>query len=437
MSNLLVKFEENLRLCGLQSNQTVVLGVSGGVDSVTMLGLFLKSELSLNLVVAHLNHGVRLESDKDEKLVRISSEKNGLEFISKKITPPKSGNLEEELRIIRRRFLLETAEQFKASFVAIAHNANDQAETFFLNALRGSGPAGLGAMRLNDDKLIRPLLGFTRAEIEKYAEENNFTWHDDKTNDDTAYKRNYLRHKVFPLFSEVNSNWLDAIQRTTILQRQIDDYLKIEAQKFITTPFDVKTIPTLDKPILFEILGLLYENAKGDRKDLTLQNLTDLEKLISSTAGTKSISLPGNITAIRRYSNLEFVLKKEYNHNSTITLEGLEVGENYFDNWVILAEKTVELGSNSKYALFVDNKTFEKIKIKSWKSGDKISSFGISGSKKLQDLFVDAKIDKEKRLNWPIIYVGKEIVWVPKLALSRNLQASKIPTIKLTLQEKI
>ncbi len=433
--NLPEKFNENLKTCGLKNGQILILGVSGGVDSATMLDLFLRSELNLDLIIVHLNHGVRIESDKDEKLVRIQAEKNGLEFVSKKIIPPKSGNLEEELRIIRRQFLLETAKSYKANFVALAHNANDQAETFFLNALRGAGPAGLGAMKISDGQIIRPLLDSTRAEIEHYAEKNDLTWHDDTTNKDTTFKRNYLRHEVFPLLAEVNPKWLEAIQRTTTLQRQIDDSLKVEAQKYITTPFDVKTAPILEKPILYEIFGLLYEKAKGDRKDLTLQNLVDLEKLISTTAGTKSISLPGGITATRHYSNLDFSFKEEYNHNSTITLEELEFGENHFGNWTILAEKTTELGGNSKYVLFVDNKTFEKIKIKNWKAGDKISTFGISGNKKLQDLFVDAKIDKEKRLYWPIIYIGKEIVWIPKLALSRNLQASKIPTIKITAQE--
>lgn len=435
--DMLEKFEENLKACNIRNGQTLVLGVSGGVDSITMLDLFIKSEINLNLIVAHLNHGVRIESDKDEKLVQKLADKNNLEFVSKKITPPRSGNLEEELRIIRRRFLIEASEEQKANFVAIAHNVNDQVETFFLNALRGSGSAGLGAMRMSDNKIIRPLLNFPRSEIEKYAEENNLTWYEDKTNEDITYKRNYLRHKIFPLFGEINPNWLEAINRTSSLQRQIDDYLKIEAQNYITEPFDVKNIPTLDKPILYEILGLLYEKAKGDRKNLTLKNLTDLEKLISTTSGTKSLALPGNITAIRRYSLLDFVLKKDYNHNSTITLDKLEVGENQFDNWIIVAEKTNELGSNSKYALYADSKMFEKIKIKSWKPGDKISPFGITGSKKLQDLFVDAKIDKEKRLTWPIIYLGREIIWVPKLSLSRNFTASKNPSIKLTLREKI
>jgi len=433
------QFEENLKLCGVKENQTIVLGVSGGADSVTMLDLFLKSEMKLNLIVAHMNHGLRVEADKDEKLVKFIADKNNLEFVSKKITPPKNGNLEEELRIKRREFLLEVSESTKAQFVALAHNANDQAETFFLNTLRGSGPAGLGAMRMSDANLIRPLLNFERTEIVEYAEANHLAWHEDETNDDTRFKRNYLRHKVFPLLSEVNPSWLEAIFRTTHLQREIDDYLKSEAEKYLAEPFDVNNIQGLKRPVLFEVLGLLYEKAKGDRKDLTLQNLSDLEALISSTAGTKSLALPGNIAATRRYNHLDFMLKLKYNNYSSVVLDKLGVGENIFSNWKIIAERIEisEFRANSRYSIAVDPETLPKLKVRNWKTGDRISPFGMNGSKKLQDLFVDAKIDKDKRNNWPIFQLGKEIIWVPRLALSRNFVLKKSPTIKLTIEETI
>jgi tRNA(Ile)-lysidine synthase len=434
---LLEKFEENLRQCNVKSGQTVVLGVSGGIDSVVMLDMFLKSKLDLTLIIAHLNHGVRIESDKDEKLVQIVAKKHNLEFVSKKITPPKGGNLEEELRIKRREFLLNTQQENKADFIALAHNMNDQAETFFLNVLRGSGPAGLGAIRMSDQGIIRPLLDFSRAEIVEYGEENNLTWHEDKTNADIVYRRNYLRHKVFPLFADINPNWTEAVNRTALIMRKVDDYLKVEAEKILEKPIDITNLQVLDRPILFEVFGLLFERTKGDRKDLTLQNLEDLEKLISSTAGTKTIVLNGNVSAVRHYKSLDFVLKKTYNNSPLISLEGLELGENYFGPWLVKAEQVANLGSNSKYSIFVSEEVFKKIKVKTWKTGDKISPFGINGSKKLQDLFVDAKIDREKRYNWPIFFLGKELIWIPKLALSRNFVSSGISDIKITSEEKV
>jgi len=433
------QFEENLNLCGVKENHTIVLGVSGGADSVTMLDLFLKSELKLNLIVAHMNHGLRVEADKDEKLVKFLAEKNNLDFVSKKINPPKGGNLEEELRIKRREFLLEVVKDSKAQYLALAHNANDQAETFFLNTLRGSGPAGLGGMKMFDTTLLRPLISFERKDIIEYAEANHLAWHEDQTNEDTQFKRNYLRHKVFPLLSEINSNWLEAIFRTTHLQREIDDHLKSEAEKYLIEPFDINSIQGLNRPILFEVLGLLYEKAKGDRKDLTLQNLSDLERLTSSTSGTKSLALPGNITATRRYNHLDFMLKKKYNNYSPVVLDKLEVGENTFSNWKVIVER-IEISdfrANSRYSIAVDPEILPKLKVRNWKAGDRISPFGMNGSKKLQDLFVDAKIDKDKRNNWPIFQLGRELIWVPRLALSRNFVLKKSPTIKITIEEII
>jgi tRNA(Ile)-lysidine synthase len=437
MEDLFDRFEDNLRKAGIKNGQTIILGVSGGVDSVTMLNLFLRSSFELNLIVAHLNHNVRVEADDDEKLVRILTEKLGLEFVSKKISHPKKGNLEEELRIERRNFLEQVALDSKADKIALAHNSNDQAETFILNALRGSGPAGLAGMRVSDNKIIRPLLNLSRIEIEAYGEENNLTWHEDKTNEDTKYNRNFIRHKIFPLLSQINPSFLDAINRTSYLQREIDDQLKKEAEKFITVPTDVTRLQGLSKSVLYEALGLLYEKAKGSRKDLNLQNLADLENLISQTNGTKSINLPDNITAIRRYKTLDFILKTSYNYSSGEVLEKLAMGENYFGNWLILGEKYAGLGGNSKYSLFVDENTLNKIKIKSWKPGDKMAIFGITGRKKLQDLFVDAKIDKEKRINWPIFYLGSEIIWIPKIALSRNLKPCSQVSVKLSVEEKL
>ena len=433
----LEKFVENLKQCNVKNGQTLVLGVSGGVDSVVLLDMFLKIELNLNLIVAHLNHGVRLESDKDEKLVRIIANKHNLEFISKKISPPKNGNLEEELRNKRREFLFNVQLEHRADYIALAHNVNDQAETFFLNVLRGSGPAGLSAMKMSDQEIIRPLLNFSRKEIVEYGETNHVTWHEDKTNYDVTFNRNYLRHKVFPLLTNINQNWIEAVNRTTIIMRKVDDYLKVEAEKIIESAGDITNLQILDKPILYEVFGLLFEKAKGDRKDLTLQNLEDLEKLISSTSGTRSIALPGNVSAVRHYKKLEFVLKKSYTNNPLISLEKLELGENHFGPWLIKIERVPNFGNNSRYAIFINEDDLKKIKIKTWKTGDKISPFGINGSKKLQDLFVDAKIDREKRIDWPIFILGKELIWVPKLALSRNFESKGKSDIKVTVEEKI
>jgi tRNA(Ile)-lysidine synthase len=143
------KFLENLKHSHVETGQTIVLAVSGGIDSVTMLDLFAKSGLDLNFVIAHLNHGVREEAVDDEMFVMGLSEKYEFPIETKKIKKPQTGNLEEELRIERRQFLEEVGEKKKADYIALAHNANDQAETVLFNLLRGAGPAGLSGMKMS------------------------------------------------------------------------------------------------------------------------------------------------------------------------------------------------------------------------------------------------------------------------------------------------
>lgn len=435
MESLEERFEQNLTHCNVRNGQKIVLGVSGGVDSVVMTDLFLRSPRRLQLIIAHLNHGVRKEAQSDEKFVEKLAKEHNLTFISEKLLPIRGGNLEEEMRIRRREFLERVAGNHRALFVALAHNSNDQAETFFLNVLRGSSPAGLGAMEMSSNKIIRPLLNFSRKEIEQYAKDRTLLWQVDQSNYDVTYSRNYLRHKVFPLFREINPNWLEAFYRTSYLQRKVDNYLKKEAVKFIKEELDVTKIQRLDKPILYEILGLLYEQAKGDRKDLALKNLQDLEILIASTSGTKSLNLPNKITAIRRYNILEFEAKIAYNGTPQTKLDKLEMGDNYFGRWNIKLDQVNGLGSNSKYHICLDENILSKIKVRTWQTGDKITTFGITGTKKLQDLFVDAKIDREKRYSWPVFVLGKEVVWVPQIALSRNFSSGVSPKIKIVAEE--
>jgi len=407
------KFKSNIEKAGVKNNGTVILGVSGGIDSVVMLDLFINSKL--NLVVAHLNHGVRKEAGRDESLVEELAAKNSLKFVSHRIDKPTGGNLEEEMRILRYEFLSRVAKDNNAKYIALAHNANDQAETIFLNILRGSGPAGLAGMKEVSGKVIRPLLNVKREEIESYANENKLEWTEDLTNRDTLYQRNYLRHKIFPLLTETNPSWLDAVNRMSASQREIDEHLKNEASEYLKSP--VSELKKLPKPVLYEVFGLRYEQKKGNRVDLTLRNLADLEKLIAENAGTKRVELPGKISAVRRYEILDFEAKNDYNLDSP-SEKKLKLGINRFGTWQI--EVTAGQGKNNKAEVILTKEQFSLVKVRTRKPGDLIETH--YGHKKLQDLFVDAKINKEQRALWPVMTISEEVIWVPGLAVSQTLK---------------
>jgi len=422
---LVEKFNKNLAYCDVKPGQTIVLGVSGGVDSVTMLDLFTKSDIKVRVIVAHLNHGVREEAKRDEIFVQKLVKKLGFEFVSKRIAKPESGNLEENLRDERRKFLLDTAENSQAQFIALAHNANDQAETFIMNAVRGSGPAGLGAMNMSEDRIIRPLLNFSRAEIEAYARQNRLNWHEDETNKDISYDRNYVRHHILPLLARLNPEYLSSIHRTTHLQRQIDEHFKEEAYRLMKET-DVERLRRLDSPLLYEVLGLMYEEVRGNRQDLSLAHLQDIVSLIAKTTGTKTLDLPGGIAARRRYDKLDFYRKKAHNVPSTPSTKKLKIGTQSFGTWEITISSVIPAKADGN-TLVIDAGLLPHLVIRTRKPGDRIATIGMTGRKRLQDLFVDAKIDRDKREVWPILVdtLAGQILWVPGLAKAKYTNSSK------------
>jgi tRNA(Ile)-lysidine synthase len=472
-TNFEKKFEENLIHCGVKQGQTIVLGVSGGVDSVTMLNLFSRSKLKLKLIVAHMNHGVRETAKNDETFVKELAEKYGYKFVSKTIIKPTVGNLEENLRNERRKFLLSVVNNNGGlqggTLLALAHNANDQAETFIMNAVRGSSPAGLGAMNMSDEMIIRPLLNFSRAEIEHYAKQNGLLWHEDETNKDISLSRNFVRYRVLPLFEQLNPTYLSAIHRTTHLQRQIDRHLKEEAYRVITnyqipkdkqirnSKFKIQNyelsaarLRRLDKPLLYEVLGLLYEEAKGNRQNLSLDHLSKIESLIKNDAGTKTLDLPEKVTARRRYDKLDFYQKKAHNIPSVPRTIKLRLGTQRFGEWeIVVKNPTLNSPEQSERSrtrildssvqpqnddLVISADMLHHLSIRTRKPGDSIASIGLNGTKKLQDLFVDAKIDRVARDTWPILIDERDnkIIWIPYLAKTQmDIKNRKVLTINI------
>lgn len=440
--DIVKKFQENMTGLNISPCDTLVVGVSGGVDSVVLLNLLnsITNKEKPKLIVAHLNHGYREDSDMDEIFVSQIAASFGLKFISKRLEKHSnirgefgmSSNLEEYFRDERRQFLLEVAEKIEANFVCLGHNSDDQAETVIMNLVRGSGPAGLGGMHMSEGKIIRPLLNISRSEIETYAVENSIKWREDSTNQDTTFDRNYTRHHILPMLSRLNPEFLDSINRSAWIQRRIDEQLKSEAS-LITNNLqnDISLGKNLPKPLLYEVFGQMYEKVKGDRKNLDLKNLQRLEKLIDKTSGTKEVSLPSGIMARRSYTKLDFLPKMR--DNKVPPKQNLFVGKNTFGEWQINTKSAEYSKNDDKYTCFVPD--LDNLVVRTMAPGDKIKLLGGGGTKKLQDIFTDAKIDREKRKNWPIFEHSGEIIWIPGLAYT-NIGLKKKNIIKITVQGK-
>jgi tRNA(Ile)-lysidine synthase len=203
-----------------------VVAVSGGVDSMVLLDI-LRRQPSVKLLVAHANHGIRGDSDVDEELVHHYAMSHNIEFISGALNLG-SGVSEEKARNARYKFLRRCRKQFKAKFIITAQHQDDMVETVIINLLRGTGWRGLAPF-VNKKDVLRPLLNYRKAELIDYAQEHNVPWHEDSTNQDQKYLRNYVRQSLLPRLEQNDANFcsrlLRLIRKQQLLRRTIQKEL--------------------------------------------------------------------------------------------------------------------------------------------------------------------------------------------------------------------
>ena len=223
----------------IENGDKIVVGVSGGPDSISLLNALKNIQkegiLNFEIIVAHINHQIREEANSDEEYVKNYCLKNQIKFFSKRIDVINYANnnkigLEEAGRILRYNFFDEIMEEEKAQKVAIAHNKNDKAETIIMNILRGSGLSGLkGIEPIRNNKIIRPLIECERTEIEEYAKKNKLNPRIDKTNFENDCTRNKIRNIVLPYIKkEFNPNIIETMNRLSEVAIETENYLQIE-----------------------------------------------------------------------------------------------------------------------------------------------------------------------------------------------------------------
>lgn len=227
----------------IEKGDRLVLGVSGGPDSIAMLNILYNIkidknvDLDFNIVVVHINHMIRQEAIEDEKFVKSFCEKKNIEFFSKSIDVKKLAytnkiGIEEAGRKARYDFFEEILEQTNSNKIAIAHNKNDKVETIIMNVMRGSGISGLKGIEEKRGKYIRPLIECDRNEIEKYCKDKNLHPRIDKTNFDNEYTRNKIRNIVIPYIkNEFNPNIINTLDRLSTLVKEEEEYIEKQVKE--------------------------------------------------------------------------------------------------------------------------------------------------------------------------------------------------------------
>ena len=286
------KVIETIKKYGLiQAKDKIVLGVSGGPDSITMLDILrqIREEFDFEIVVAHINHMIRKEAIQDEEYVKKYCEKNSIEFFVKRIDVMSVANnrkigTEEAGRFVRYEFFDEILKQTESNKIAIAHNKNDKVETIIMHLLRGSGLSGLKGIEPIRENVIRPLIECERKEIEKYCDENRLEPRIDKTNFENDYTRNKIRNIVIPYIEkELNPNIIETIDRLSEVVKKEDRYLEKVA------------LDVYDKILIKQELGQIILELKGfNEQDEVIKSriiLYTVKKLFGSSQGIEKIHI--------------------------------------------------------------------------------------------------------------------------------------------------
>jgi tRNA(Ile)-lysidine synthase len=402
----------------LTPGERVLLAVSGGIDSMVMTHIILRSGYVAG--IAHCNFSLRAdESDKDEKMVQQYAAKNNIPFYTtrfdtKTFAKEKGLSVQMAARELRYKWFETIRRKYKYDKIAIAHNLNDNIETVLINLIRGTGITGLTGMKSMNNRIIRPILFATRNDIIKYSKRHRIAYREDMSNADTKYLRNKIRHNVIPVLKEMNPSieitLNDTAERLSGLYEIVSDYIydlrrKITEEKnnFITLNISLLRPYLHNRTILFELFRPF---------GISNVQLNDLIRVIQGKTGGQLFTGTHRIIKNRKeiiVTHEQDVKYNTYEINNIQDFEGAPGirSAEYFD-----IKGSFEIPSDPNTAcLDADKITFPVI-IRRWKTGDYFYPLGMRNKKKLSDYFINSKysiVDKENIL---IMESEGKIVWI-------------------------
>ena len=404
----------------LQGAKRLLVAVSGGPDSVVLLDSLHREGFSV--VVAHCNFHLRGEaSDADAIFVRSLADKYQVaycqaDFDTEKVAEERKVSIEMAARDLRYEWFEQMADEYNCDLIAVAHNADDVVETFFLNLTRGTGLQGLSGMAELRGRIVRPLLQVSREQIMEYIAENELEYRIDATNLETVYTRNKIRHNVVSQLMEINPSFLETMannMRFIASAQGIVEAYAAEAYKYVVTEEGERIRFDLNRLREFEgvdTLLFLWLNRYGFGSDVVMQ----LYRSLNDIAGKQFYSATHRIVGGREYlectmhnaectmQNAEFTIdEKQFTINDPIKLEVNEVD---------IADFRLIKSANVA-CLDVDKLQYPLV-LRRWKRGDWFIPYGMKGRKKLSDFFADKKMNLiEKERVW-LLASGDDIVWI-------------------------
>jgi tRNA(Ile)-lysidine synthetase, N-terminal domain/tRNA(Ile)-lysidine synthetase, C-terminal domain len=411
-------FKKNIEQLGISpQNDKILLAVSGGVDSMVMANLFFASKF--NIGIAHCNFSLRgNDSDNDVAFVEDFAKANNIpfhciKFDTEKYSREQKISIEMAARDLRYQWFEEIRKQHKYTKIAIAHNQNDVAETFFLNLTRGTGIKGLLGIAAKTETIIRPLLFASRKQIETHANEYNIDFCTDITNALNKFSRNRIRNKVIGEFEKINPSFLQTMSENIRNLSQCNDVLQTLKNKVIT---DV--ISENDENIFIDIDKIIQtENAEFWLFEILQQYnfgsniVADIYVSLNGESGKKFFSPTHILLKDRKY----LIISTLKQNNNQI----FEIGENTekIESPIFLKIEKIEnndikIIKNKSVAFLNFDKLSFPLTLRKWQVGDSFTPFGMRGRKKLSDYFIDVKLSQFEKEEQYVLLSGEKIVWL-------------------------
>ncbi|MBE6154308.1 MAG: tRNA lysidine(34) synthetase TilS [Firmicutes bacterium] len=410
----------------LYKDDTIVVATSGGPDSMCLLHLLcdLKKGLSLKIVIAHVNHKLREESEEEALFVESFAKENDLIYEYMEIKEYNNDNLESEARQKRYEFFKKLINKYHALYLMTAHHGDDLIETIMMRLVRGSSIKGYSGFKkqinMGNYKIIRPLISLTKKDIINYMDKNNYKYYIDKSNYSDIYTRNRYRMNLLPFLKSEDKNvhlkflkFSEELEQVNVfLDKYISNILKdMKEEQGLNITKLLELDEFLIKKIIEHELSLIYIN------DLFLvsdKNTLAIIELLKNNRSTGYINLPNDYIALKEYNYLKIV-----NNTKEEVFKYVLDNEVKLNNGIIKVVK--ESNSTSNFVLRLNSKNIKlPIIIRSRLAGDKIAIKNLNGTKKVKDILIDEKISYQKRKNISIVTDSENnVLWIPGIKKSK------------------
>jgi len=441
-----ITVQENL----IEKNDRVLLGISGGIDSTTLLFILLEIQKTsgIELGLAHINHMLRgKESERDEGFVKKLADRFSLPLYVKrvdvkKIAVEKGLSIQHAGRDVRYHFFCEVTTQHNYNKIAIAHNLDDQIETMLLRALKGTGLRGLSAIPIKRDAIIRPFLNTYRTDITEYADQHAISFVKDSSNDKIAYERNFLRKEILPIMEKLNPLFKEKLffllRDLTYIDHLFEEKSKLFLKKHQRNKkgdisLDIESLNKIDDETQFRVISDVIASLEPTFT-LLREHVRQIRNILSAKGPNLVATLPHGIRIKKIYDRLLFT-NKPLSRPIQETFS-LSMGKNILTPFALnlhlsQTRKIEKTFSKTKNIAFFDSDKLGNLSIRTFVNGDSFTPLGMKGTMKLKDFFIASKIPKEERRIIPLLLSDNNIIWVLGLRINERFKITQDTRITL------